>query len=264
MPEGVVDRLEVVDIDEQGHNLSLAASASCEHLLHAIQDQRPVRQAGERVVGGKEPKLLLAARELFVRSLALGVKALGYPHQAELQSQLQHVQGLRERLLRSVQLHGALAQHLGHRVAPPQAALGQLVQRRRAVSSELAVDDPGFPAGLDGRLDTLARQPPAHRDRGASVDSLKAVLHNGVHVVSLPSRARGRQVKHVFGPRLQRLAERMHILPQIRQRRGGRRRMHCHARRCLLSGHQGVYRRWAIAPLGDHFLCKEALLGDAP
>ena len=46
----------------------------------------------------QDRELLLAPRELFVRSPALDVKALGYPHKAELESQLQYVQGLRERL----------------------------------------------------------------------------------------------------------------------------------------------------------------------
>ena len=138
----------------------LAARAAREHLLHAVEDQRPVRQARERVVGRQEPELLLAARELFVGSLALGVEALGHPHEAELERSAEATFSAWEsasgEALSSI---GALAQHLGHRVAPPHAAFRQLVQRRRAVGRQLAVDDPRFPAGLDRGLDTLAAEP---------------------------------------------------------------------------------------------------------
>ena len=51
-------------------------------------------------------------------SLALALEALAHPHEAELEAQLQHVQGLRERLSGTFELRGALAQHLGHHVAP--------------------------------------------------------------------------------------------------------------------------------------------------
>jgi len=40
-----------------------------------------------------ERKLLLAPRELFIRSPALGLKALAHPNNAELETQLQYVQG---------------------------------------------------------------------------------------------------------------------------------------------------------------------------
>ena len=50
-----------------------------EHLLDAVEDQRPVRQPGQRVVGRQERELLLAARELLIGSLALGLKALAHP-----------------------------------------------------------------------------------------------------------------------------------------------------------------------------------------
>ena len=69
VPERVVDGLEVVEIDEQGRDLRLAARAAREHLLDAIEDQRPVRQAGQRVVRRQERELLLASRELFIGSL---------------------------------------------------------------------------------------------------------------------------------------------------------------------------------------------------
>ncbi len=60
--------------------------------------KRPVRQAGQRVVGREERELLLAARQLLVGSLALGLKALAHPHEAELEAQLEDVQSLRQRI----------------------------------------------------------------------------------------------------------------------------------------------------------------------
>ena len=52
-------------------------------------------------------------------------------------------------------------QHLGHHVAPPQAAPGHLVQRRRAVGRELAEDLRRFPADLD--CATSMPSPAIHR-----------------------------------------------------------------------------------------------------
>ena len=212
MTERVVDVLEVVEIDEQRRHRCLAATRAREHLLDAVQDQRAVREAGQRVVGRQERKLLLAPRELFICSLTLGLKALAHPQKAELEAQLQDVQGLRERLGRDVQLRGALLQHLGHHIAPPETAPGHLVQRRRAVGGQLAEDLPGFPAGLDGHLHALPRDPASYRDRGAHADSFEAVLNQGVDIVVRSCGSLDRQVAHILGPRLQRLAEATEIL----------------------------------------------------
>ncbi len=123
----------------------------------------------------------------------------------------------------AIQLRGALLQHLGHHVAPPETAPGHLVQRRRAMNGQLAEDLPGFPPGLDRHLHALPRDPPGHRDRGAPADSFEAVLDDGVDVVI---RARGsldRQAAHILDSRLQRLAETTQIvvglLDQTRRRR---------------------------------------------
>ncbi len=77
--ERVVDALEVVEVDEQRRHRRLAATRAGEHLLDAVEDQRAVRQAGQRVVGGQERELLLAPRELLVGPLALGLEALAHP-----------------------------------------------------------------------------------------------------------------------------------------------------------------------------------------
>ena len=50
MAERVVDVLEVVQIDEQRGAGRAVAAVPGEQLLDAIHDQRPVRQAGQRVV----------------------------------------------------------------------------------------------------------------------------------------------------------------------------------------------------------------------
>ena len=91
-------RLEVVEVDEQRGRRGLAAPRAHEQLLDAVEDQRPVGEAGQRVVGGQEGELLLAPGELLVGVPALFLVALAHPQQAELEAQLQDVQGLRERL----------------------------------------------------------------------------------------------------------------------------------------------------------------------
>ena len=98
VPERVVDRLEVVEVDEQRRDRCLAAARAREHLLDAVEDQRPVREPGQRIVGRQERELLLAPRELFVGPPALDLEALAHPHEAELEAQLQDVQRLGERL----------------------------------------------------------------------------------------------------------------------------------------------------------------------
>src|ERR1039458_4034175 len=96
--ERVVDRLEVVEIDEQRRHRGLAATRAREHLLDTVQDQRPIREPCQRVVCRQERKLLLAPRELFVCALALGLEALAHSNEAELETQLQDAQSLGERL----------------------------------------------------------------------------------------------------------------------------------------------------------------------
>ena len=50
VPEGVVDVLEVVEVDVQRGPDGAVASVASEQLFDAIHDQRPVRQLGQRVV----------------------------------------------------------------------------------------------------------------------------------------------------------------------------------------------------------------------
>jgi hypothetical protein len=60
----VVDALEVVQIDEQRRDRRVVATRAHQHLLDAVEDQRPVRQPRQRIVGGHE-------RELLIRAMAL-------------------------------------------------------------------------------------------------------------------------------------------------------------------------------------------------
>ena len=50
MPERVVDLLEAVEVDEQRRALGAAPAGPGEHLLDAVEDERAVREPGERVV----------------------------------------------------------------------------------------------------------------------------------------------------------------------------------------------------------------------
>ena len=64
--EAVVDRLEVVEVEEQQGDVVAAAARPLERVLDAVQEQRPVRQPGERVV------------ECLVRELVLEHAPLGH------------------------------------------------------------------------------------------------------------------------------------------------------------------------------------------
>ena len=55
VPEGVVDLLEAVQVDEQERDLGLGAGGHGETLVEAVLDQDPVGQPGQRVVRGLVP-----------------------------------------------------------------------------------------------------------------------------------------------------------------------------------------------------------------
>ena len=59
--KAVVELGEAVEIDEQQAGLTLAAARSVERLLEAVLEQRPVREAGERVVQAQAGDLLVHA-----------------------------------------------------------------------------------------------------------------------------------------------------------------------------------------------------------
>src|SRR5580692_3447375 len=96
MTERVVDGLEIVNVDEQRRHRCLVARGARQHLLDAIEDQRPVRQASQRVVRSEKRKLLLTASQLFVCALALTLKRFTHADEAELETHLQHAESLRE------------------------------------------------------------------------------------------------------------------------------------------------------------------------
>ena len=60
MAKRVVDRLEVVEVDEEGRDVGLVARRARQHLLDAVDDQRPVGKVGERIVRRHERELLFA------------------------------------------------------------------------------------------------------------------------------------------------------------------------------------------------------------
>ena len=65
-----------------------------------------------------------------MRALALGLKRLAHPHERDVEAALQHAQRPRQHIRTEPQLLAGLAYDLFGGVAPAQAALGDLVQRR--------------------------------------------------------------------------------------------------------------------------------------
>jgi len=61
--EGVIDRLEVVDVEEQGSNGALCGLLRQRH-PGGLPEAPPVGQAGERVVEGLEAELRLERASL--------------------------------------------------------------------------------------------------------------------------------------------------------------------------------------------------------
>ena len=129
------------------------------------------------------------------RSLALGFKDLGHSHEGHVEGELHHGQGPGERLRRDAQVRGAVAQHLIHRVAPAQAALGHLIQRRGALGGQLAVEVPGVGARVTRHIGWLACEPARERDGRGLADLFGALLERGTRVQA--SGARDRQLEHI-------------------------------------------------------------------
>ena len=158
---------------------SAATGSGCgpagEHLLNAVADQRPVRQPGQRVVGGQERELLLAAGELGVGALALGVEALGHPHKGELEAQLQRSSAPARRLGRDLQLRGALCSTWPSRpattgsVSSPGSATRHDAPRARRRCAR-------FPGRPRSPPRSLSGDPAGHRHRRAPVDAFEAIL----------------------------------------------------------------------------------------
>ncbi len=164
--ERVVDRLEVVEIDEQRRDGRIGTTCACEHLLDAIDDQGSVRKPGQGIMGGEKRQLLFAVGELLVGSPALRLKALRHAQEAEVEAHLKDAPRLRERLRRGAQLSCDLTEHLRGHIAPPQAAPGHQVERGGALRGELAEDLPCFPPGLRA----TSRPSPAIRRATAIVE----------------------------------------------------------------------------------------------
>ena len=59
MAEGVVDRLEVVDVHEQHRDGFAVALLALDGVQHAVAEQRPVREVGDGVVERLVLQLLL-------------------------------------------------------------------------------------------------------------------------------------------------------------------------------------------------------------
>jgi len=121
VPEVVVHVLEAVHVDEQraGNDLRLTPGAR-EHLLGPIQDQRTVREPGERVVEGLVREL---ARLLPHERARPG--AAGAEHEHE-QAQQQAEEAFRRRAARSRARPRARPRPAPHRRSGPSSRCGDL------------------------------------------------------------------------------------------------------------------------------------------
>ncbi len=147
VPERVVDALEVVEVDE--HHRDLVARAGLERLAHLLAEQRAVGQAGQRVVRGLVPELVLQLAqvgdgllEAVVLERGAGVGGQGVEQRAvvlgEAAAQPEAV-GQHERADHPV----LAAQDGDHRVA--HAALGEVAGQLRG---ERGLDPHGARGGL--------------------------------------------------------------------------------------------------------------------
>ncbi len=52
MTAGVVDELEIVEVEEHHREPATGATGPAERVLEPVEEQRPVRQAGQRIMAG--------------------------------------------------------------------------------------------------------------------------------------------------------------------------------------------------------------------
>ena len=69
--QGIIDLLEVVEINEQQGHLQPVAAGLMQRLVQAVQQHRPVGQTGQAVIVGQLVKLLLTFEQRLVADLDL-------------------------------------------------------------------------------------------------------------------------------------------------------------------------------------------------
>jgi len=72
--EGVVDELEVVDVQEQHRDAAPVPPAACQRVVQAVAQQLAVGQAGQRIVQGLVAQRVLHPLLLLQAPLQLGVQ----------------------------------------------------------------------------------------------------------------------------------------------------------------------------------------------
>ena len=182
--QGVVDGREVVEIHVQSRHGRLVAPGPAEHLVGTVDDQRPVGEARQLVMGRHEGELLLMLGELRVHLLALRLEDLAHPHERHVEGHLGHRQGALADLLGVAPFAGRRAEHLADAVPPSQAALGDLVQRGGPVGGQRSEQLPGFAAGVEAVLRPAAGHPFRHGDRGDPADPPELLADGLVEDVS--------------------------------------------------------------------------------
>lgn len=105
MPPGVVDRLEVIDIDEQYRRLSMASTAGLKFVTQQRFPVTAIEYAGHSVAGTHQLKPTLMLCQTDRRAVAEPGKQYGVDHQhGERQPQRQRFRGQYHRTTRG--LHG--------------------------------------------------------------------------------------------------------------------------------------------------------------
>ena len=211
--ERVVDALEVVEVDEQRRDRRLAATRARQHLLDAVEDQRAVGQARQRVVGGQERELVLAASELLVGALALCLEGLAHPHERDVEAALQHAQSPARAPRRERPSCAAVSR------STSSAASRQRRQRlvtsfsgaARWAASWPKIRHDSWP-DLARDLRALAGHPAGDRDRGDRADPREAVFDDLVEHLARLRGAAMHPRDHIVGARVQRFAEAAQLL----------------------------------------------------
>ncbi len=161
--------------------------------------------------------------ELLADVHALLLEDLAHPHERHVEGHLRHRQRAATRAIGHAGPLRRVAQLLGDRVAPAQAALGDLVERRVAVRGELAEQLEGLVGRLDPVLGATAGHPVRKRHRRERADLLQPRIDLGCQLPARLPRPRDDAGEHAHGAVAEHRAEPADLLLDLEMFRGDRR-----------------------------------------
>src|ERR1039458_5551250 len=138
-------------------------------LLDAVDDQAPIRKAGQGIMARLEGNLFLMDHERLMQVLAFNFERFGHAHDGHMQASLEHREGLGQNVIET-QSSGVTAQLTSDGVVPTQATFRDLVQRGVVAGRQLPKDARGVETFTTSIVFVTTRKPERECSGGGSGD----------------------------------------------------------------------------------------------